>query len=211
MRLKQRMADARTRSTRLRRLALTAAALAVTVGCVDFGGKNQSVRTPQKLLSDKKLERLIAERIAAADPGLASSRVKVVSYDGVVLLVGQVPSAALRARAEQVLGGIPAARRRHNELQVRGTTNLMAHANDDWLTTKVVSRLAASDEVNANRVKVVVEDSVAYLVGIVPRAEADRAAELASEVLGVHKVVKVFEYLGAPGGRVGVRAANSDH
>ena len=211
MRLKQRMADARTRfPARLRRLALTVAALAVTVGCVDFGGKNQSVRTPQKLLSDKKLERLIAERIAAADPGLASSRVKVVSYDGVVLLVGQVPSAALRARAEQVLGGIPAARRRHNELQVRGTTNLMARANDDWLTTKVVSRLAASDEVNASRIKVVVEDSVAYLVGIVLRAEADRAAELASEVLGVSQVVKVFEYLGAPGGRVGVRAANSD-
>ena len=207
MRLKQRMAEARTRfpartrpsarPSRLRRLALTAAALVVTVGCVDFGGKNQSVRTPKTLLNDKKLEQRVAERIAAADEDLASSRVKVVSYDGVVLLVGQVPSAALRERAGEVLDGIPA-RRRHNELQVRGVTNLMARANDDWLTTKVVSRLAASDEVNANRVKVVVEDSVAYLIGIVPQAEADRAAALASEVFGVRQVVKVFEYLGAP-------------
>ena len=199
MRLKQRMAEPRrrgpTRAPRLGKLALIAVALAATAGCVDFGGKNQSVRTPKTLLSDKKLERLVEEHITAAHEGLASSRVKAVSYDGVVLVVGQVPSEALRERAERVLGGIPAVRRFHNELRVRGATNLMARANDDWLTTKVVSRLAASDEVNASRIKVVVEDSVAYLIGIVPPAEADHAANLTSEVLGVHKVVKVFEYL----------------
>ena len=148
----------------------------------------------RSFLNDQKIERLVKERIAA-DEKLAASRVKAVSYDGVVLLVGQVPAAALRDKAEQAIRDMPEVRRIHNELQVSGATSLMARANDDWLTTKVVSRFVASDQVNASRVKVVAEDGVVYLVGILPEAEARQAAEVARTVFGVNKVVKVFDYL----------------
>ena len=37
------------------------------------------------------------------------------------------------------------------------------------------------------------EDSVVYLFGIVPRAIANKAAELASQVSGVSKVVSLIE------------------
>jgi osmotically-inducible protein OsmY len=46
----------------------------------------------------------------------------------------------------------------------------------------------------ANYVKVVTENSVVYLIGIVTQAEADAAAEIARNTSGVTKVVKVFEY-----------------
>ena len=171
------------------------AALILCAGCVSVSGKDPTLRTPGQYLADRRIEAQADKTIAAADERFANARVKVVSYDGVVLLVGQVPDDALRARAERVVDALPEVRRVHNELQVSGATSLVARANDDWLTTKVVSRFAASDEVNANRVKVVAEDGVVYLVGILPPAEADQAAQVARTVFGVNKVVKVFDYL----------------
>ena len=177
----------------------TLAALAVLcAGCVSVGGKDPTLRTPGRFFEDKKVERLAHEAIVAADERLAAARVKAVSYDGVVLLVGQVPDDGLRQRAADAIRHIPQIRRIHNELQIGGATSLVARANDDWLTTKVLSRFAASDKVNATRVKVVTEDRVVYLVGTLPHAEGDQAAEVARTVFGVHKVVKVFDYLGAP-------------
>ena len=46
----------------------------------------------------------------------------------------------------------------------------------------------------ANHVKVVTENGVVYLLGIVTRKEADDAVEIARTTSGVQKVVKVFEY-----------------
>lgn len=171
------------------------ALLGGVTGCVGFSGDDPTLRTPGALINDEKLERQAKQQIVAANERLAASRIKVVSYDGVVLLVGQVSDAALREQAALALRDIPQIRRVHNEIQVSGATGLMARANDDWLTAKVIARLAASDQVDANSVKVVIEHGVVYLIGILPRADADAAAEVARTVFGVNKVVKVFEYL----------------
>ena len=170
-------------------------ALPLCAGCVSVSGKDPTLRSPARYFADRRLEGVARRAIADADDAFAKARIKVVSYDGVVLLVGQVPDQALRTRAERIVAGIAQVRRVHNELQVSGATSLVARANDDWLTTKVVSRFAASDQVDANRVKVIAEDGVVYLVGILPRDEADQAAQLARTVFGVNKVVKVFDYL----------------
>jgi osmotically-inducible protein OsmY len=47
----------------------------------------------------------------------------------------------------------------------------------------------------ANYVKVVTENSVVYLLGLVTQAEAEAAVEIARNIEGVSKVVKVFEYI----------------
>jgi osmotically-inducible protein OsmY len=47
----------------------------------------------------------------------------------------------------------------------------------------------------ANHVKVVTEDSVVYLLGLVNQEEARSAVDIARSTSGVRKVVKVFEYL----------------
>ena len=48
---------------------------------------------------------------------------------------------------------------------------------------------------NASRIKVFVEDGVAYLIGVVPRVQADAAVGVARTVFGIQRVVKVFDYL----------------
>ena len=56
------------------------------------------------------------------------------------------------------------------------------------------TRAAEAGMRDAGSVGALVE-ACGLLLSVVPPAEADHAANLTSEVLGVHKVVKVFEYL----------------
>ena len=74
---------------------------------------------------------------------------------------------------------------------------MMARTNDAWLTSKVKSRLLANDEVNGLKIKVQTENGVVFLLGLIPRAKADKAVEITSQVFGIQKIVKVFEYTDA--------------
>ena len=73
--------------------------------------------------------------------------------------------------------------------------DFFARTNDGWLTTKVKSRLIANKEIPGTRVKVQTENGVVFLMGLVNRADADKAVAVAQQVYGVQKIVKVFEYL----------------
>ena len=164
-------------------------------GCFSLTGKDPTLRTPGRLLDDQMLERVAAQRIDQADERLASSHINVTSYDGIVLLTGQVETDALRDRAERAIADLRRIQKIHNQIEVGSPISLVARTNDNWLSTKVVSRFIASDEVDASRIKVVVENGVAYLMGVVPRTQGNAAAQAASTVFGVGKVVKVFDYL----------------
>ena len=164
-------------------------------GCVSVTGKDPTLRTPGEILDDIKLERLATAQIESADERLGASHVNVVCYHGIVLLTGEVENQTLRSRAERAIEQIPEVRQVHNELQVGSATNFVVRANDSWLATKVLSKFTTSDDVGAGRIKVVAEDGVIYLMGVVPREQAHAATELARSVFGVRKVVKVFDYL----------------
>jgi osmotically-inducible protein OsmY len=72
---------------------------------------------------------------------------------------------------------------------------MVARANDSWLTTKVKTRMLADAEVAARKIKVITENGTVYLMGLLPREEADQAVEVVRSVYGVQRIVKVFEYI----------------
>lgn len=179
----------------VRRNALPALLLLlICTGCASFTDA-PSARTPGTVIDDEFIERIANREINRADPMLKAGHVGVVSFNGVVLLIGQVQNAQLVDEAETVVQRIRKVRSVHNELQVGGPTSMVARTNDAWLTTKVKTRLVANGDVDANKFKVVTEDSVVYLLGMVPRDEANTAVGVARNVFGVQKIVKVFEYL----------------
>ncbi|MDD2730492.1 BON domain-containing protein, partial [Malikia sp.] len=61
--------------------------------------------------------------------------------------------------------------------------------------TDVKLRFMQDKRFNADHVKVVTESGTVFLMGIVKRAEADAATEVASTTGGVQRVVRLFEYL----------------
>ena len=82
-----------------------------------------------------------------------------------------------------------------NELDVGNVSANSSNSSDSRITGSVKMRFVKSPALKADQVKVVTENSVVYLMGLVTRAEADAASDIASTTRGVQKVVRVFEYI----------------
>jgi osmotically-inducible protein OsmY len=120
----------------------------------------------------------------------------VTSYNGVVLLTGEAPSAAVQDEITKLAKAQATARDVHNEMVIAPVAGLTDRSNDTYITSKVKTRLLSDDRFKAIYVKVVTERSVVYLMGIVPRDLGERAAQTAATTEGVAKVVKVYQYSG---------------
>jgi osmotically-inducible protein OsmY len=75
---------------------------------------------------------------------------------------------------------------------------LGTRSHDTWITTKVKSKLLASSDTPGTRVKVVTENSVVYLMGLLTEEEADRVSLEAGEVNSARRVVQLFELIPPP-------------
>ena len=155
-------------------------------------------RTFGQQMTDESIETKAKVNINTADEGYDDAHLSIISFNGFVLLVGQVPSEALKALATDVVKKIEDVRRIYNELEVGPATSLGTRGQDTWITTQVKSKLLASSDTPGTRVKVVTENSVVYLMGLMTEEEADRVSLEAAEVSGAERVVKLFERIPAP-------------
>ncbi len=152
-------------------------------------------RTFGAYVDDQRLETVIKVNLRKADPALAEANINVLSFNGVVLLTGEVPSSDLRQAAGEIVRSINKVRQVHNELLVKSNSTFFSRSNDNWLTTKLRSKILASRDIESERVKVVVENRVVYLMGLLTREEANLVSEIAAQTEGVEKVVRVIEYI----------------
>jgi osmotically-inducible protein OsmY len=121
--------------------------------------------------------------------------VNVTSFNRNVLLTGEAPTEVLKKEIGKLVTGVENVRRVTNEIAVGDVSSFGSRSNDALLTSKVKARFLDGGEFQVNHVKVVTEDAVVYLLGLVKAKEADSAVDIARSTSGVRKVVKVFEYL----------------
>lgn len=124
-------------------------------------------------------------------PGM---NVSVTSFNGWVLLTGQVPSEAIKAQVQSTVAGITDVRQIFNELEVAGEQTFPSEANDAAITAAVKTRLVNTRDVNFNHIKVVTQNRVVYLMGLVSHQEGQSAINVAATTSGVAKVVPAFQY-----------------
>lgn len=188
-------------NTKLLYTALLAATLAaqlsacvpVIIGGAAAGGAMAADRRTSGIyVEDENIELKASKQIA--DTLGEAAHVNITSYNRIVLLTGEVPNDAGKVKAEAIAKAITNVRSVTNELVVMPKTEVSSRGNDAYLTSKIKAKFVADGRFPANVVKVVTENSVVYLLGIVSHAEAQFATEIASNADGVTKVVKVFEY-----------------
>ncbi len=190
---------------KIQRLLIAALLLAMSTGCTsilvattDENGmqENPGVRTAGTIVEDESIETKVTVNMKSMEPAFRDAHFNVVSHNGVVLMVGQVQSEALKIRAGQIAAEASAqVRRVHNELEVAGQTTLLSRTNDSWISTKVRTQMASNKDVPSGQIRVITENGVVYLMGMLSQAQGDRAALLARNIAGVSRVVKVFEYI----------------
>lgn len=154
-----------------------------------------NTRTLGAKLNDSEIETAARVNIKKADPQLEHAHINIDSFNGIVLLTGQVPSDELRNLAADTVYKLNPVREIHNELVVADPTSFSTRSLDTWISTKIKAQLVADGETQSRRVRIITEMQTVYLMGMVTHAEADRITNMVSHTSDVQKVVKVFEYL----------------
>ena len=150
-------------------------------------------RTFAQQFEDESIETKAVVNIHAANATFDDANIVVVSYNGYVLLAGQVATEDLKALATNVVRKIHGVRRIYNELEIAAPSSALTRSSDTWITAKVKTWLLGSSDTEGTRVKVVTEDGVVYLMGLVSREEAERISRVAADISGVQRVVRLFE------------------
>lgn len=151
-------------------------------------------RTVGAQTEDKTIELKSMNRIANVFGD--EVHVNVNSYNRKVLLTGEVKNEAEKERIDNLIKGVENVVSVVDELQISAfLSGFGTRSSDTLLTTKVRSKLLGAPDIYSSSFKVVTENGVVYLMGRVTEREAKVATEAASEVSGVQKVVKVFEYI----------------
>ncbi|SOD40155.1 Osmotically-inducible protein OsmY, contains BON domain [Nitrosovibrio sp. Nv4] len=154
---------------------------------------SQDRRTSGMFVEDEGIEIKSDRRIREKLGG--SVNVNITSFNRSVLLTGEAQTEALKREVEKLVRGVENVRGVTNEIAVAGASSFSSRSNDALITSKVKARFMDGGKFQVNHVKVVTEDAVVYLLGLVRINEAESAVDIARSTGGVRKVVKVFEYL----------------
>lgn len=119
--------------------------------------------------------------------------IEIAVFNQDLLMVGHVPSLAMRREAEARIRVIPGKRRFYNEL------NLYSGIDDDpvldgWITAKIRSEILADSTIDPNSFKIVTADQIVYLMGDVDATQAEKVILFARDCTGVRRVVKLMQY-----------------
>jgi osmotically-inducible protein OsmY len=171
------------------------AALVVGGAAVGTAAVIHDRRDYTDIIKDQEIE-IAAARALGKDGLVSGSRISVTSYNRKVLLTGQARSSEVAARATELVSAIPKVDLVIDEVAIGPNVSATQMSQDTWITSQAKLALAKvkSPDFDPTRVKVVTEDSVVFLMGLVSPEEGDAAAEQVRFVPGVKRVVKLFEY-----------------
>jgi osmotically-inducible protein OsmY len=151
-------------------------------------------RKLEQVTQDNRMNNKIIDAINAT-PGLRdNSHISVTTFNKVVLLAGETTTAEGRQQAEDAAHTVPDITKVYNEVTIKGPTSTLSRASDSWITTKIKTQMLATKGLQSGTIKVVTENGAVYLMGVVSRDQADTSVNIARQVAGVQKVVKIFQY-----------------
>lgn len=178
-------------------LLLIASLLSSCVAAVVAGAAAGMVvydrRSVGTLESDARIFHMIHTRIVN-DQTFRDSRIIVISFNKVVLLIGQTPQDHLREEAFKIARNTPDVRRVYNEISIDNPLSLGSKAQDSLITGQVRTAMLNKKGLESGSIRIVTEGGVVYLMGIVTHEQANLAVDVARQVSSVVKVVKVFQY-----------------
>ncbi len=125
------------------------------------------------------------------------ARYEVVSINRIALVVGQAPSQSVKQQMIDIVTRQENLRKILDYVSVGDKISLATQGKDSLITARVKTELFQIQEEGFSSldVKVITEDSVVYLMGLITRANAALAVDAARNISGVKQVIKAFEYI----------------
>ncbi len=155
-------------------------------------------RTMGTMIDDSAIESVAKDEIKSIDEiGYSRSNIGTTSVDGILLVHGQTQSTIIKNNLEKTCMKIKGVKKVYNALTIEENVGISQSSKDSWITTKIKTKLIGESGINTNSFKVVTENGVVYLMGVVTKEEGQRAATVAASTDGVVKVVKLYQYIGS--------------
>jgi len=146
----------------------------------------------QNSFNDHYLDMQINQAIFWPTKAYQSSHIAINTFNSDVLLTGQVPTYDLKAQLTQITKKIVGVAEVYNFTQVSPPISPLLHASDAWISSKIEAKLILNNDINPDKIKVVTENGVVYLMGMVFNEQAEIAIELARRTIGVRRVISLF-------------------
>ena len=176
-------------------LSMSACAPLIVGGAVMGGFVAIDRRTAGTQLEDESLELRTAQGMRQHLG--AAAHINVTSYNRMVLLTGEVSSAADRELAERLAKSQENVNAVVNDLAIEPASTLSQRSKDVIISGQLKALFVDAKDLQVNALKVVTERGIVYLMGRVTAREAERATEVArgGRISGIVKVVRVFEII----------------
>ena len=171
----------------------------IATGAVATGSSVHDRRGFGTVVDDKRIQMGAYDTINKDKELVLRNRVMIAVYNGDMLLMGEVRTPELKQRAETAVTGFEGVQRIVNEIEVMEPEGFWTRRGDNRITARVKLALVDATSVpgfDVTRVKVSTAHRVVYLMGIINHDEGEMVTEIARNVPGVERVVKVFEYRG---------------
>ena len=166
----------------------------IIAGGATAGAMANDRRTSGAYVDDETIEWKIIDVLYQDEQIDQQTHLNATSYNGIVLLTGEIPNQEMRAKIDEKIRSVQGVRQLHDETSIAAPSSMMSRSGDTWITSKVKTAMLTDDTDMGARTKVVTDKGVVYLMGLVSPQEADKLTDIARRVGGVQKVVKVFEY-----------------
>jgi osmotically-inducible protein OsmY len=155
-------------------------------------------RGSERMAKDQFIETNALQKIEQLTELKQKERVKVAAYNGKVLMVGTLETNTIRDKFIANIRIIENIDIIYNELKVESLKSKNQN-NKDELISKEISEVLQTIKEYPNfdkaRVKVVVLAGNVYLMGLVYKEEAQRAATQIQKIENIHKIILLFEYI----------------
>lgn len=152
-------------------------------------------RTVGTQVDDATLDARVSSALSKDAQLKEEGRVSAVSYSGRILLIGQVPNENLKGIAANLAKGAEGVTEVYNEIRIGQPISVWQQTKDSGITATIKSKLLINNQVKTTAVKTITENGEVFLMGSVTQDQGNATAEVARNVSGVTKVVKVFKYL----------------
>lgn len=150
-------------------------------------------RTSGTQLEDETIELKAASQVrdVLGDKG----HINFNCFNRQLLLTGEVPTEADKAKVERIVGQVENVRSVVNELAVLGNSSLSQRSSDTLVSGRVKAAIVDDKSLSIHAFDVITERGTVYLMGRVTQREANRVTDVVRSVSGVQRVVRVFEVI----------------
>ena len=150
-------------------------------------------RSPKEAATDILVKAKIEEAMFSSDYDKLFSKVRVIVYQGRVLLVGTVAEENIKEEADQISWNTKNVKEVANYITI-GKNDLIDYVKDTRISLELRAKMLTDKEVSEVNFSITTENRILYLVGIAQDSkELNKVLEHASNIAGVKKIINLIK------------------